>query len=519
MRGPCVDPEAPEPGDRAGARVAAAEVVEQILDQVALGQAVGELQAREADGRLAGEEVRDVALAVARARALGQAGDDESEHLVAGDERRDQRGEHVGRAPERAREQGGHTGASRGAAQLVPELGQRHEVRPVTAAVARRAQPQLVPGRLEQVHAQRGRAEQVHPLLDRRSQQLVDRVGARDREAEARQLLEVAHRAPGALVQARVLHRLRDEGGGVDQEGRVVGAEHPGCLGVQRDHADHLAAADDQRHRDERLVLLLLELREVADARVGQRVLGDEHRLAVLEHPARDPLARLHRDAAAQVRVLGGGGAQREAPAAVVDQEDVGRVRDDGVVHEPHDRREHAVDLERRVDRVDDLVQEAEFALVVGSRRRGGAHLGRDRHQLASSGTAMHRATVPRGAREGCVLVFMVRTYDPQAGTRCPSHVGKVDANAVRRAGIRSHRTPLRSQAWSVHPLKARCVSIDHVAPARRLARVRTRNGGDGWQPTSRASSKLPVATTRSRRCAGASTPRASPTSTTSSFR
>ena len=140
---------------------------------------------------------------------------------------------------------------------------------------------------------------------------------------------------------------------------------------MQRDHADHALALGDQRHRDERLVLLLLELGEVLDARVGERLLGDEDRLRVLQHPAGDALARRHRDAAAEVRVALRGGAQHDAPAAVLAQEDVGRVRDDRVVDEPHDRAQHLLEVERRVDGVDDLVEDAELVLLRRTRAVG----------------------------------------------------------------------------------------------------------------------------------------------------
>ena len=309
---------------------------------------------------------------LARAPVLGQPRDEEAHHLVARDERRDERGAHRGGSPERAGEhRRERAAAGLRALQLAAQLGQRDDVGPVRRARRGGAHAQPVAARLEQVDAQRLGAEQAERLLDRHREQVVDRLGARDVPAELRELLELAQRAPRALVQARVLDRVGHERGDVQQEGGVLRAEHARGLGVQRDHADHALALGDQRHRHERLVLLLLELGEVLDARVGERLLRDEDRLPVLQHPAGDALARRHRDAAAEMRVALRGGAQHDAPPAVLAQEDVGRVRDDGVVDEPHDRAQHLLEIERRVDGVDDLVEDAELVLLRRTRAVG----------------------------------------------------------------------------------------------------------------------------------------------------
>ena len=353
----------------------AGQRVEEVLDEVALGQSLDELQPLEAERRLRRDRVGEVARVLARAPVLGQPGDEEAHHLVAGDERRDERGAHRGGSPERAGEHGGQRApAGLRALQLAAQLGQRDDVGPVRRAGRGGAHAQPVAARLEQVDAQRLGTEQAERLLDRHREQLVDRLGARDVPAELRELLELAQRAPRALVQARVLDRVGHEGRDVQQEGGVLRAEHARGLGVQRDHADHALTLGDQRHGDERLVLLLLELGEVLDARVGERLLRDEDRLPVLQHPAGDALARRHRDAAAEMRVALRGGAQHDSPPAVLAQEDVGRVRDDGVVDEPHDRAQHLLEIERRVDGVDDLVEDAELVLLRRTRAVGRGH-------------------------------------------------------------------------------------------------------------------------------------------------
>ena len=84
------------------------------------------------------------------------------------------------------------------------------------------AHAQPVAARLEQVDAQRLGAEQAERLLDGDREQVVDRLGARDVRAELRELLELAQRAPRALVEARVLDRVGHERGDVQQERGVL---------------------------------------------------------------------------------------------------------------------------------------------------------------------------------------------------------------------------------------------------------------------------------------------------------
>ncbi len=264
-------------------------------------------------------------------------------------------------------------------------------------------------------------------------------------------MLELAQRAPGVLVQPRVLDRLGDERGDVDQERGVLGREDARRLGVERDHADHAIALEDERHRDERLVLLLLELREVLHPRIRQHVLVDEHRLAVLEHPPGDPLAGAHRDATAEVGVALRRGAQHDPPAALLGEEDVRRVRDDRVVDEPDDRCEHRLDVERRGHGVDDLVEHRELI--------GPSAL--DRLAVVGVWNGHHQAAGYAG--EGCSDRFTVRD-----GHRTPAE----------RGGIRAHCTPEHGQRWRDRLLprtmcdptirvRALCLGAARVRPAR----------------------------------------------------
>ena len=92
-------------------------------------------------------------------------------------------------------------------------------------------------------------------------QELVERLRARDRLRELGQLLELGDAQPRLLVEARVLDRARDERGRRDDEVDLVVRELARRLGVRGDRADRLAAATDDRHGEERLEALLLELR------------------------------------------------------------------------------------------------------------------------------------------------------------------------------------------------------------------------------------------------------------------
>ncbi len=222
-------PAASMPSRRACAAIAGGaapgrERVEEILDQVALGQPLDQLQALEAEGGLRCDRVREVARVLARAPVLREPRDEEAHHLIARDQRRDQRGAHRGGPPERPGEHGGERAAVRlRALQLAAQLRQGDDVGTVGRTRRGRAHAQPVAARLEQVDPQRLDPEQAERLLDGDRQQLVDRFGARDVPSELRQLLELAQRAAGALVEPRVLDRVGHERGHVQ-----AGTRRPG---------------------------------------------------------------------------------------------------------------------------------------------------------------------------------------------------------------------------------------------------------------------------------------------------
>ena len=131
--------------------------------------------------------------------------------------------------------------------------------------------------------------------------------------------------------------------------------------------------------------LLLLELRDVLDARVVEQLVADERGLLVLGRPPGETLAPLERDLADEVRVGLRGGAQHEA--FVLDQVDEARVDGARVGQEPDDGTEDLLELERRSDRRDDRVEEPAFA-GMGARRAYAGMLSRNPRRV-TRGSAM----------------------------------------------------------------------------------------------------------------------------------
>jgi hypothetical protein len=172
---------------------------------------------------------------------------------------------------------------------------------------------------------------------------------------------------------------------------------------VRGDDADQIAGTADDRNGEERLELLLLELGDVRRPRVVERVLADERRLASFGSPPRESLALLERHAADVLLVGRRGRAQDEALSVVLQQVDEARVHSARLGHEANDGAQDFGELERRVDRGDDLVQDP----LAGVQR----HLQGDR--MAAAGAVASRvgeigAMPPSAAldrREGGVLL------------------------------------------------------------------------------------------------------------------
>ena len=113
----------------------------------------------------------------------------------------------------------------------------------------------------------------------------------------------------------------------MDHESGVLFRKDAGRLCVEGDHADHLVVGGDQRNRHDRLVLLLLELGEVLDARILKRILGDKDGLAVFGDPAGQALTATHRDGADLIAIaLVRDGSQDQRVVGTLDNEDQRRM-------------------------------------------------------------------------------------------------------------------------------------------------------------------------------------------------
>ena len=131
------------------------------------------------------------------------------------------------------------------------------------------------------------RRERVHRRLDDRLERLleVERLG--DRLGDPRQRLELVDAALGLLVELRVLDRLRDLRRDREQQVDLVVAEVARLPRADVERALEPLAAGEDRDGEDRLVLVLGQVREVLEARVEVRLRGDHHRRALLRPPSR----------------------------------------------------------------------------------------------------------------------------------------------------------------------------------------------------------------------------------------
>jgi hypothetical protein len=212
------------------------------------------------------------------------------------------------------------------------------------------------------------RPQEPAAALDDGGQELLEGLGAGERLAELGQMLELADAAPRLLVEARVLDRAGDERGARGEDLHLGLGELPRRLRVQGDGADHLAALAHDRNREERLEALLLQLRDELVARIGDGVLRERGLLA-LDRPPGEPFAALERDLADEVRVRLRRRAQHEPLALVLDEVDEARVHGARLREEAHDGAQNLLELQRRADGGDDLVEDPALA---GMRRTRG---------------------------------------------------------------------------------------------------------------------------------------------------
>ena len=250
-----------------------------------------------------------------------------------------------------------------------PAAHQRHQLRRAGRAVGAAGrvgagEVELVRVRVDAPDLTRVGAEQL-PRAARDG--VVEILAERDGRERLAQLGERRERldAPArALVELRVLDRAGDERRGVHEEVEHSVVELARRLGMEDDHTDHVAVAREHGHGDHRLELLLLELRHVLHARVVERVVADELGRLRARDPAGEPLADPPAERADQVRVARRRGPQHQ-PVALHEVDEAG-VTAGRVGRDLDDTVQHALQVERRRDRLDDRVERLVFALYAG---------------------------------------------------------------------------------------------------------------------------------------------------------
>ena len=205
------------------------------------------------------------------------------------------------------------------------------------------------------------RPQQPRAALGDGGQELAEGLRAGERLAELGQVLELGDAPPHLLVEAGVLDRARHERGARHEHVDLSLGELARRPSVARDDADDVPVLADDRHADERLEELLLELRDVLRPRVLEESLADPGRLLPLRRPPGEALAALEHDLA---DLLGVGLGRRRQDEAVLALHEVHEARVDGggVREQPDDRVQHLVQVERRADRRDDGVEKPALA-------------------------------------------------------------------------------------------------------------------------------------------------------------
>ncbi len=210
-----------------------------------------------------------------------------------------------------------------------------------------------------------GRVERLDRGLHDRAERLleVERLG--DGLRDARERLELVHPPLRLLVQLGVLDRPRNLGGnrheqpdlGIGEGTRRAGAHVEGAL-------ERLAGEDG--NGEDRLVLVLAQVRKPLEPRVEVRLGRDHHRFALGCRHAGDALAGPHaRDVRRVVDDRAVRRAQHELVGALVvevHEASVGLERGCDLVR---DRLHHLLQVERRVDDLDRLRQEREMTGAV----------------------------------------------------------------------------------------------------------------------------------------------------------
>ena len=214
-----------------------------------------------------------------------------------------------------------------------------------------------------------GRADRLHRRLHDRLERLLEVERLRDRLRDPRERLELRDPRLRIGIELRVLDRLRDLGGDRDEQvdlglRELARLDRPD---VQR--AGELRPRED-RHGEDRLVLVLGQVRERLEPLVEVRLGRDHDRRALGGGGARDSLAGPHpRRARHLLDARPVRRPQQELVRLLVVEVDEARVGVERLSHLARDEPEHLLEIERRVDGRDRLGQEPQ----VSSRTRPSA--------------------------------------------------------------------------------------------------------------------------------------------------
>ena len=214
---------------------------------------------------------------------------------------------------------------------------------------------QLVGVHVEAVDLTGVRAQQLASAAGHGLVEVLAHGDLRERLAQLGQRGQGLDPAPGVLVELGVLDRPGHQRRRVDEEVEGVVLELPWRLGVQDDDANHVAGLGEDRHRDHRLEVLLLELGNELHPRVGHRVLANELRGLVARHPAREPLVDAERELADETRVTRRCGPQHQ-PLALGEVDEAGMARG-RVGRDVDDPVQDPIEVQRRGDGLDDRVE------------------------------------------------------------------------------------------------------------------------------------------------------------------
>ncbi len=201
------------------------------------------------------------------------------------------------------------------------------------------------------------RVDGGHRGLHDRLERLLQIEGLGDGLRDGGERFELGDTALRVVVELGVLDRLRDLARDRHEEVDLVGPELTGSLGADVQGSLEALLGEDGNGED-RLVLLLAQVRETLEARVEMSRLRDHHRRSLGGRGAGDPLARAHlRDARELLHPRAVGGAQNQFVRRLIVEIDEARVGLEGLGDLVRDQLEDLVEVEGRVDRGDRLGQ------------------------------------------------------------------------------------------------------------------------------------------------------------------